>query len=305
MKTKQFKEDILKLNFDRTSSESSTLHNIKSCRLRFASAGFTLIELLVVIAIIAILAALLLPALAKAKEKARSISCISNLRQWGVYWNIYTMDYNGHFSTGTDPEANGAARGEWFMVLKSYWSQKPQVVSCPSAVNPWTGKSITNPGTNSYGDVSHTYQQVDNTPSSYGLNLWVYNIPGASLQGRVAANHWRSINVPGNASNIPLQLDSRWRGGGPTYDETIQAYQASNTPDDYTDTSGNGETSGFASFEMEHFVFPRHENHGNGVFLDGSAHIIRLRDYWSLQWHRNWDVNYWQTIPSLFPSWIN
>ena len=103
-------------------------------RIRF------LIELLVVISIIAILAALLLPALAKAKEKAKNINCVSNLRQWGVYWNLYTMDYNGHFSTGTDPAAAGAARGEWFLVLKSYWGQKPQVVTCPSAVNPWTGK---------------------------------------------------------------------------------------------------------------------------------------------------------------------
>src|SRR5215471_18749588 len=71
-----------------------------------ARRGFTLIELLVVIAIIAILAALLLPVMAGAKQKGQSIRCLSNQRQWGLAFNMYAQENNDFV-----PEEGNVAAG--------------------------------------------------------------------------------------------------------------------------------------------------------------------------------------------------
>jgi len=116
--------------------------------------AFTLIELLVVISIIAVLAAFLLPALAGAKEQGRATQCISNLRQWGLAYQMYAAD-NGDFlprrGQGVQPLTQIDRPEDWFNALPVYFSlptfeqmaannqtpaaQSQSVFICPTTIN--------------------------------------------------------------------------------------------------------------------------------------------------------------------------
>jgi len=98
--------------------------------------GFTLVELLIVIAIIALLMSILMPALARVRNMAKVTACQSNLKQWGLFWSMYTGDNDGYFERGWEGDGFSTC---FFEVLQPYYSMKEKGVNlCPRAAKPWS-----------------------------------------------------------------------------------------------------------------------------------------------------------------------
>lgn len=208
------------------------------------SDGFTLIELLVVIAIIAILAAMLLPALAKAKEKAKATQCISNLHQIGIVASMYADDNHDTFfcnSGGSMPnggqwELNPRSSVEltpdndsayWALGYKQYFADARKLFACPdgTVVDEWHDGGLNYPhdfwANSTYGVCQYLTRPYNGTGTTYGitangpLRRIGYRSPASTIFCQDAAEQ----NCEGSDDTLGLfpgasSILSQWAPGG-------------------------------------------------------------------------------------------
>ncbi len=226
--------------------------------------GFTLIELLVVIAIIVLLMAILMPALQRVKGQAKAVACQSNLKQWGIYFSMYTQDNNGYFHRGWNigPDQDAS----WMTVLRPYYLHNQELCCCPTATKPYDqGWQVP------FAAWTNYYDEF----GSYGINIWVTNpLPGQE-GGKPAAHYWRSRDVKGT-NNIPLFLDDLWWDTRPHHTDEPPLFE--------------GQREDWTSNAMKMLCINRHNGFVNGVFVDFSSRKVGLKELWTLKWHREYDT---------------
>jgi len=249
--------------------------------------GFTLIELLVVIAIIAILAAMLLPALTKAKDKAKATQCLSNIRQMVFASKMYAGDNGSKFCWTFTLEGSQLNRSNWYVYLLPY-QQTRQVLLCP--VRPKTVKITTNglfPMT-SDGEVEYA---SDGTYGNYAAN---FRLGGCWWPGSWQVRGIKEESVVRPAATVAI-VDGGTAPKNTTDPLQCVTAQSFQKPGCWIvhDVANDAPCVGCVSSPDDPNwggPIPRHNGRSNNAFADGHVQVQK-----PAQW-------YWARTPWLMPE---
>lgn len=259
--------------------------------------AFTLVELLVVIAIIALLMAILMPALSRVKRQARAAACLANLRQWALIYYMYTDDNDSYFYNG-----RGGGNGYWWMdELRPYYKDD-ELRLCPQATTHYSGGGKIALWGNWAWRSGNKYSPDD--IGSYGPNAWLCNPrPGVTgLWGRNPPKYdisyyFRSADMKGG-NYVPVFVGSWWVDFWPLPDDQPPALPDGVPVPDRPGTN-----------EMERCCVDRHDGFVNVVFADWSVRKIGVKELWTLKWHRYYNTSGpWTTAGGVssgdWPQWM-